>query len=295
MSNLIVNGYTGSAHVRSYDQQGLCRGLFGSGCYVLDTEDAPFEALLPTASGMYIGPGEGVIQGVHFRVEPGSQQSISFDAGAAGYNRIDLVVARYTMNVATKVESVEFVVIKGSPAAGTPAVPVYNTINIGEQQNAAESGVLTCDFPLYTVRFTGTALTSVTQQFSVLKSMSGGSGEDQRIYSTTYRLQYTSTSSAIKNLRLRRCGNIVQGFFEVVDTAPQKNQYIGCGTVPTGYTPILAAEVYYGRVANAAYTPAVGGKFVVQETGGIVHLTNTTEMSERIVSTTWITADEYPE
>lgn len=300
MSNLIVNGYTGSAHVRSYDQQGLYRGIIGVGSCVLNTEDDPFEALTPTASGMYIGPGEGMIQGVHFRIEPNSQQAISFDAGAAGYNRIDLVVARYTMNVGTKVESVDLAVIKGTPTTGTPTVPAFNTCDIGIRQIAATSGVITCDFPLYAVRLSGTALQSVTKQFEVIESVDQ-IARLQTIHKYSMRRENLNGDGTSYEIRLARSGNVVFFTIGYIGTIPSsyvnKLYTLGNGLIPQGYRmahSIGRATIPYFQVTSSSMSTSGKGQWMVDSSGNVVGYTNTASYIERMGSTSWITEDDYP-
>ena len=300
MSNLIVNGYTGQAHVRSYDEQGLTRGIIGSGCYALNTESNPFEARNATAAGMYIGPGEGVIQGVHFRVEPGTQQSVAISAGAAGYNRIDLVVARYQMNIGTMVETVDLTVIKGTAVTGTPAVPAYQTCDIGSQQNAATSGVIVCDFPLYTVRLTGTELTSVTKQFEVLPDMAQITNAVRNYKASIYKTDMNGDGTGY-GIHLTRTGNVVFCEIGFIGTIPSdkvnKLYTLGNGLIPVGYRPAPTAgrvTIPYFQVASSNINGSGRGQWMINQYGHVTGYTNTSAYIERIGSAAWITEDAYP-
>ena len=143
----IVTGYTGTPHVTANEAQALNQGIFGPENYVLDVGEK-FSATLVDANNITIEDGEGVLQGVQFRIAPGETENVSIDSGTTGYNRIDLICARYTKDAQTGVEAVNLVVIKGTPTASTPSEPTYNTGNV----LLSDSPV---DFPLYKVTITG--------------------------------------------------------------------------------------------------------------------------------------------
>lgn len=143
----IVTGHTGEPHITSNDQMGLHQGILGTGNYVLNV-GAKFSATLTNANTVSISDGEGVMQGVHFRVLPGTVDTVSIDNGTAGYNRIDLICARYTKNEGTGIESVQWAVVKGTPTASTPSTPAYT-------QGDILAGGLVADFPMFKVTITG--------------------------------------------------------------------------------------------------------------------------------------------
>ena len=145
----IVTGYTGTPHVTANEAQALNQGIFGPSNYVLDVGEK-FSATLVDANNITIEDGEGVLQGVQFRIAPGETENVSIDSGTTGYNRIDLICARYTKDAQTGVEAVNLVVIKGTPTASTPSAPAYNT-------GSVLLGASPVDFPLYKVTLTGLA------------------------------------------------------------------------------------------------------------------------------------------
>jgi hypothetical protein len=144
----IITGYTGrSDHVTANADQGLHQGIFGRGSYVLDVGQK-FAATMPDATTVTLADGEGVLQGVHFRIEPGTTESISISPGTTGYNRIDLIVARYTKDVVTGIEAVNLAVIEGTPTTGAAAEPTYT------EGDVLAGGTL-ADFPMFRVTLTG--------------------------------------------------------------------------------------------------------------------------------------------
>ena len=153
----IVTGYTGTPHVTSNAAQALNQGIFGIGDYVLDVGNK-FTATLTDANTVTIQDGEGVMQGVHFRIDPGTTEAVTISNGTSGYNRIDLICARYTKNAITGIEDVSLVVVEGTPDASTPTEPTVNSGTI-------LTGSSPVDFPLYKVSLSGLTPT-LTSLFS---------------------------------------------------------------------------------------------------------------------------------
>lgn len=143
----IVTGSTGTTHITSNDDQGLNQGIFGTGNTVLEVGNE-FAATLTDATTVTLQSGEGVMQGVHFRIEPGTTDTVTISPGTTGYNRIDLICARYTKDAQTGYEDVSLVVIEGTPNSSAASAPAYNTGDI-------LTGGTLVDFPLWQVTVTG--------------------------------------------------------------------------------------------------------------------------------------------
>lgn len=143
----IVTGYKGIPHISSNDQQAFNQGIFGNGNYVLNVGNK-FDAELTNVNTVTVSDGEGIIQGVHFRIEPDETETINILNGATGTSRIDLICARYTKDAGTGIEDVSLVLIPGEPAESDPEVPEYNTGDI-------LTGATIVDYPLYEVDVDG--------------------------------------------------------------------------------------------------------------------------------------------
>ena len=143
----IVTGYTGTPHISSNDDQARNQGIFGRGGCVLDVGNK-LNATLTNATTVTLEDGDGVIQGVHFRIEPGMTEAVSISPGTSGYNRIDLICARYTKDASTGVEDVSLAVIEGTPTTSTASAPAYTEGDILAGDTLAE-------FPLWKVAITG--------------------------------------------------------------------------------------------------------------------------------------------
>lgn len=153
----LITGDTGEAHVQAADDRALRATIFGTGAYVLDAGQK-FAYTIETANEITLADGELMFQGTHARIPYGDTESVTIENGTTGYNRIDLIVARYEK--ASGIESMTVKVIKGEPVAGTATQPEYTEGNILEGATVAE-------MPLYAVTISGVNVASVTQLFTV--------------------------------------------------------------------------------------------------------------------------------
>lgn len=156
----IVTGYVGEKHITSNDDQGLLQGIFGTGCYILPVRGR-LAATLISSNELQIADGEGILQGVHFRVEPGTTDSVTIENGSQGMQRIDLICARYEKNTESGVESMSWINHKGTEAASNPEQPSYTAGDL-------LSGDTLAEFPVYAVRLNGLTVQSVTQLATIL-------------------------------------------------------------------------------------------------------------------------------
>nr|DAT55854.1 MAG TPA: hypothetical protein [Caudoviricetes sp.] len=159
----IVTGYRGKPHITSEKWADLNRGIIGAEEYVLGV-GRMFESELVSNNLLKIYDGCGVFQGREFSTSAGQSDEITIENGTQGEKRIDLIVARYTKNEDTKVETIEPVLIKGTPSASDPAVPKHTEGNIRQ-------GDLIADMPLYEVELNGINVVEVRQLFQVLMNM----------------------------------------------------------------------------------------------------------------------------
>lgn len=153
----IVTGYTGTNHVTADDDGGLYASIFGDGCYVL-AAGGQFACTVVNATQVNIGSGEGLMYGRHFRTPRGSADALTIANGAAGYNRNDIIAARYT-NIGGY-ESIELVVLTGTSTTGAAADPAFAQDNISE--GATESYM-----PLYRVRLSGASISGVDKLYTL--------------------------------------------------------------------------------------------------------------------------------
>lgn len=158
----IITGYRGEPHITSGQDRAQNQGTYGTGSYILDV-GRKLVAEIVSANEIRIRDGVLSHQGCIANIEQGAYDSLEIANGTQGMSRIDLIVARYTKDAETNVEDVELVVIEGTAAASSPAVPSYNTGDI----QAGDSPV---DMPLYRVNISGVSIGSVTQVASTVRT-----------------------------------------------------------------------------------------------------------------------------
>ena len=112
-------------------------------------------------------------QGCAASIKKNTYDSLTIVNGSQGMKRIDLVVARYSRNQSTKVESLTLKVIQGTPVTGTPSAPGYTTGDI-------QAGDLVADMPLYQVVINGLNITAVKQVFNTVDTVAELNGKLER-------------------------------------------------------------------------------------------------------------------
>ena len=118
-----------------------------------------FAAEIITNNEVRVRSGIGMIQGRFFCIEPSSYDSVTINNGLQGEERIDLVVARWTVNQELETEKMEITVIQGISTPNTPTAPKAVTGNL-------DNGDLVADYPLYEVHLSGINLTELKKLFT---------------------------------------------------------------------------------------------------------------------------------
>lgn len=154
----IITGHKGQGHVTSEHDASWHRALLGEGSYILGTGSS-LRADVISANEIRIRDGVLSHQGYFGTVEIGTYDSLAIANGAQGVKRKDLIVCRFTK--AGNIESMELVVIQGTPAASNPATPSYNSGTIA-------NGDSPVDFPLYVVNISGISVTGVERLAAVV-------------------------------------------------------------------------------------------------------------------------------
>ena len=158
----IITGYRGEPHITSAQDRAGNQGAYGTGSYVLNV-GSKLAATIASANEIRIADGALCHQGCLANIDAGTYDSVAINNGTQGMNRIDRIVARYTKNTETNVESLNLVVIQGTAVSGTPSAPAYKTGNI-------QNGNSPVDMPLYQVRLTGVTVASVTREFDYVRT-----------------------------------------------------------------------------------------------------------------------------
>ncbi len=149
----IIWGYKADPHITAQQLRNTYIGIFGEGIHILGV-GSNLAATVISATEVQIADGVMVAQGCTASIESGVTESLTIANGSQGMLRKDLIVAQYTKNSGTGVESMGLAVKTGTPAASNPATPAYTTGSIAEGDTLVE-------FPLYAVHLDGISITSV--------------------------------------------------------------------------------------------------------------------------------------
>ena len=149
----LVTGRAGSPHITAQQDRQKHQGIWGDGAYILATGNQ-LEPQVQSSNKILIKDGALMFQGALFSVKVGTTDEITINNGNQGMQRKDLVVARYTYDSAQQIESAEWVVIQGEPAASNPVAPSGTSGDI-------QTGDTTVDCPFMIVNLDGINVTGV--------------------------------------------------------------------------------------------------------------------------------------
>lgn len=141
----LITGRAGTPHVDSFDVGAFNAATLGEGIYILSGA----VATLADANNVNISAGELLCEGRHVRIT-GTGENLAIDNGTSAYKRNDIVAVKYLRD-GDGIESATLVVIKGTPAVGTPADPEMPTSG-KVLENASEAY-----WPLYRIAIYGLA------------------------------------------------------------------------------------------------------------------------------------------
>lgn len=182
----IITGYVGSPHVTAEQDRDINIGIFGAESYVLRT-GSQLKAEVSSNNEIKIRDGVIMHQGCAASIKKNTYDSLTIVNGSQGMKRIDLVVARYSRNQSTKVESLTLKVIQGTPVTGTPSAPGYTTGDI-------QAGDLVADMPLYQVVINGLNITAVKQVFNTVDTVAELNGKlEKKTDATTLGFEISET------------------------------------------------------------------------------------------------------
>ena len=149
----LVTGRAGSPHITSQQDRQKHQGIWGDGAYILATGNQ-LEPQVQSSNKILIKDGALMFQGALFSIKVGTTDEITINNGNQGMQRKDLVVARYTYDSLRNIESAEWAVIQGTPAASNPVAPAGTSGNI-------QDGDATVDCPFMIVNLDGINVTGV--------------------------------------------------------------------------------------------------------------------------------------
>lgn len=148
----LVTGYQGKDHVTAEQWADFNRGIFGEAA-ILPVGNR-METAIQTANQITVKDGVAVFDGRQVYIAYGESENIAIQSGTQGMQRRDIVVLEYKRNEESGVESVQFKVINGTPAASGAKDPSVQDMDI-------QTGVTVSQKPFCRVRLNGTAIEGV--------------------------------------------------------------------------------------------------------------------------------------
>ena len=215
----IITGYVGSPHVTAEQDRDINIGIFGAESYVLRT-GSQLKAEVSSNNEIKIRDGVIMHQGCAASIKKNTYDSLTIVNGSQGMKRIDLVVARYSRNQSTKVESLTLKVIQGTPVTGTPSAPGYTTGDI-------QAGDLIADMPLYQVTINGLNITEVKQVFNMVDTFAELNGKlEKKVDATTLGFEISETFTG-----------------QYLNSNPIYQKMINIGTLPNNTTKSISTGI----------------------------------------------------
>ena len=158
----IVTGHRGTPHVTPNKVRDFNIGIVGAEDYVMNG-GSELEAQLVSNNRIDIKDGSICMQGTHAVIPKNINDELTIENGMQGEKRIDLIVARYEKVADSGVESVNTVVLQGTPSKESPIVPGHV---VGDIRN----GDLKHEMPLYEVELDGINVIEVRPVFKKIVS-----------------------------------------------------------------------------------------------------------------------------
>lgn len=270
----LITGFAGTPHIGSDDIGAFQAGIVGPGDYALTTGNQ-LKATMSNANTIAVQSGDAVLNGRHVHLTGTTTATVQ--SGTQGQKRNDLAVLRYTKNITTGVETCSLVVLKGTPATGTPADPAHNTGSILD-------GVATHDMPLYRIPLDGITVGTLVPLFNVLKPMKDVWDSLTQRVKTAWRVPYSSG-----NVLLARMGSLCIMTGNVKFNQSGGNNYSkATETLPAGYRP-TQGNTMIGRFTYD------GGQFnLLSQPSGEVTMLGNPGSAYACTSAAWFTNDPMP-
>lgn len=232
----IVTGHRGTPHITPYKVRDFNIGIVGAEDYVINS-GSELEAQLVSNNRIDIKDGSICMQGTHAVIPKNINDELTIENGMQGEKRIDLIVARYEKVADSGVESVNTVVLQGTPSKETPNVPGHV---VGDIRN----GDLKHEMPLYEVELDGINITEVRPVFKKLVSVA----EQQKMIESLNGKSIIDSGSN-DNGYYRKYAD---GTLEMWGTSEE----IGANGYATVELPQPFFDTYYRIYANQIYHPS---------------------------------------
>ena len=239
----IITGYRGEPHITSQQLRNTYIGIFGQTPRIIKGIGEELAATIISANEIDIADGMVSCQGCTAEIPRGTVESMIIENGSQGMLRTDLIVARYTKNAGTGVETMELAVIKGTPASSNPQRPSHTSGTISEGDTLVE-------FPLYDVNINGISITSVerlVEVTSVAALITGMQNAVTELQDTVSNTKLIVVNAPLGNLPFNSSG-AAGGTIDVSQHIP--NGYSMIGAIPA-YSGYFGAFFYSCATASA--------------------------------------------
>jgi hypothetical protein len=162
----LVTGRSGKPHITSQQVRQLQQGIFGANACILNT-GSMLTPEVQSSNKIRIKDGALMFQGALFTVKVGAYDEVTINNGNQGMKRKDVIAAKYTYDSSRNIESGEWTVVQGTPAASNPAVPSMPITDGDIQAGDAE---VYC--PVFVINLDGINVTGVDIIPSMMDDMS---------------------------------------------------------------------------------------------------------------------------
>ena len=151
----LVTGRSGKPHITSQQVRQLQQGIFGANACILNT-GSMLTPEVQSSNKIRIKDGALMFQGALFTVKVGGYDEVTINNGNQGMKRKDVIAVKYTYDSSRNIESGEWAVVQGTPAASNPAVPSMPVTDGDIQAGDAE---VYC--PVFVINLDGINVTGV--------------------------------------------------------------------------------------------------------------------------------------
>ena len=151
----LVTGRSGKPHITSQQVRQLQQGIFGANACILNT-GSMLTPEVQSSNKIRIKDGALMFQGALFTVKVGGYDEVTINNGDQGMKRKDVIAVKYTYDSSRNIESGEWAVVQGTPAASNPAVPSMPVTDGDIQAGDAE---VYC--PVFVINLDGINVTGV--------------------------------------------------------------------------------------------------------------------------------------
>lgn len=180
----LITGIGEEPHVTSTQHRSIFEAVFGPDSYILNKGEL-LEPELQSNNTIHIGSGLLCHHGGIAEVPLNTYDSVTIANGTQGMKRTDLIVAKYTRDPESQVESMTWSVIQGTPSANEPVLPSYIQGNMQE-------GDLEDDCAVFAVHIDGIQITSVEKLIPTIATGINNETEDSGWFSLSPDGNYES-------------------------------------------------------------------------------------------------------